>query len=70
MAATVFVLDFTDPPRGFVACDCCGDWAVELRKLDADGWTADTFICAACFGEADECEFTDLPLIQKAISHV
>lgn len=70
MPATVIEYDFTQPPRGLICCDCCGDWHVELRKLDHDGWTADTFICAACFGTPDECEFTDLPLAQKAISHV
>lgn len=71
MSATVIEYDFTaDPPKGFECCDFCGDWHVELRLLEFDGWTADSNICRECFGQADECDFTDLPLVQKAISHV
>ena len=70
MTAAVFVLDFTDPPpAGWNECDCCGCWHVELRLIDQDGWGPDVHICRECFGTPDECDFTDLPLIQKAISH-
>ena len=71
MSATVIKYDFTaDPPKIFECCDFCGDWHVELRLLDFDGWTANSNTCAACFGEFDGPSFTDLPLVQKAISHV
>ncbi len=52
------------------ACDLCGEDAVELRLMDGDGWTADTFTCRECFGTHDGPDFTDLDLIQEAIRHV
>lgn len=71
MTAASFTLDFTDPaPAGRECCDLCGDWHTELRLEDCDGWTADTFICRACFGTDDGPDFTDLPLVQEAIKHV
>lgn len=70
MSAAAIVHDFTaDPPEEFHCCDFCGDWHVELRLLDFDGWTADSNICRECFGRFDGPDFTDFPLVQKAISH-
>jgi hypothetical protein len=64
------VIDFAEPPVGRQLCDFCGEWAVELRLIDHDGWTADSLTCRECFGTHDGPDFSDLPLTQKAVAHV